>query len=88
MKKKAGTRRSKQTVISITEVTFESGPKKKINVQVDGERVGIPVASEVYAYWHDQFVRENPSQLQKKRFATLMSVVRAAFLEGVRVGRA
>ena len=68
--------------ISITEVTFSEGPKRDIRVEIDGEFVKIPVSAEVYAYWHDQFIRPNPTPQQRKRFSTLMNVVRAAYKEG------
>jgi hypothetical protein len=68
--------------VSITEVTFSEGPKRNIRVEIDGEMIDIPVSAEVYAYWHDQFVRPNPTAQQRKRFSTLMNVVRAAYKEG------
>ena len=68
--------------VSITEVSFSKGPRRAIRVEIDGATVEIPVSAEVYAYWHDQFVRPNPTPHQRKRFATLMNVVRAAFKEG------
>jgi len=70
--------------VSITEVTFSRGPEKHIRVEIDGQVVRIPVTDEVYAYWQEQFVRPNPTHQQRKRFGTLMSVVRAAYLEGRR----
>lgn len=68
--------------VSITEVTFSEGPKRNIRVEIDGAIASIPVSAEVYAYWHDQFVRPNPTPQQRKRFSTLMNVVRAAYKEG------
>jgi len=53
-----------------------------IRVEIDGEMVRIPVSAEVYAHWHDQFVRPSATSLQRKRFSTLMNVMRAAFKEG------
>lgn len=68
--------------VSITEVTFSKGPERKIRVEIDGETVQIPVSTEIYAYWQEQFVRPNPTAQQRKRFSTLMNIVRAAFKEG------
>jgi len=59
---------------------------KVIMVTVDDRRVAIPVAPEVKAYWEEQFFRTNPSRLQQRRWATLMSVVRAAYKKGVSDG--
>lgn len=74
--------------ISITEVSFGEGPKgRHIRVEIDGETVKIPISEEIYAYWHSQFVRPNPTPQQRKRFTTLMSVVRAAYKEGVNRGQ-
>jgi hypothetical protein len=72
--------------VSITEVVFSEGPKRHIRVQIDGEEVRIPVSDEVYAYWQAQFVRPNPTHQQRKKFATMMNIVRAAYKEGHRQG--
>ncbi len=79
MRKASG---SKDFTVSITEVTFSKGPKRNIRVEIDGQKVNIPVNADVYAYWHEQFVRPNPTPQQRKRFSTLMNVVRAAYKEG------
>ena len=68
--------------VSITEVSFSEGRQRSIRVEIDGAIVNIPVSAEVYAYWHDQFVRPNPTPQQRKRFTTLINVLRAAYKEG------
>jgi hypothetical protein len=70
--------------VSITEVTFSAGPQHHIRVEIEGEDVRIPVSGEVFAYWQEQFVRPNPPPQQRKRFSTLMNVVRAAYKEGLK----
>ncbi len=80
----------KQSVtISVTSVTVSAskGRRKTIRVNVNGQDVRIPVSDDVYAYWNEQFVRENPTPLQRKRFATFMSVLREAYLKGVEDGK-
>jgi hypothetical protein len=75
--------------ISITETTvrFQNKPKKHIRVNIDGRQVVIPVDAAVHAYWNEQFLRENPTPMQKKRFTTLMNVIRSAYLKGVQDGK-
>ena len=62
--------------INITEVTFVSGKTKNIRVNIDGQAVQIPVDEAVYAYFDEQFLRKNPTALQRKRFGTLMNALR------------
>jgi hypothetical protein len=59
-----------------------------IFIVIDDERVRIDVPPEVKAYFDSLFVRENPTALQKKKYATLMSLVRAAYRAGVQAGEA
>jgi hypothetical protein len=75
--------------ITITETTvrFGSKPEKYIRVNIDSRQVAIPVDAAVYAYWNEQFLRKNPTTMQKKRFATFMNVIRAAYLQGVQYGK-
>ena len=82
--KNGGPRRvtAKKVEVSITEVTLFTGKKEKIHFNVDDERVEIEVAPEIKAYFNEQFYREKPTKLQSKRFATLMSLLRAAYRAG------
>jgi len=73
--------------ISVFSASFESGKNKFIRVKVDGKEVSIPVDETVYAYFQEQFLRKNPTPLQEKRFATIMNVLRAAYLKGIEDGR-
>lgn len=57
-----------------------------IRVEINNSIVSIPVPDDVYAYWHEQFVRQHPTPAQRKRFTTLMNVVRAAYIKGHRDG--
>lgn len=72
---------------SVTEVTVSKGKQATIKVNIDGVDVRIPVAPEVRAYFQDQFVRDSPSALQRKKFATLMHVIRAAYKKGLADGK-
>jgi len=76
-----------KTTISVTEVTIVTGKTKSIRLNLDGRIVNVPVDESVYAYFKDQFLRENPTQLQKKRFATIMNVLRAAYVKGISDGK-
>jgi hypothetical protein len=75
----------KDTRISITEVTISTGKKQKIfKLVVDGKTISIPVDNEIFAHYKDQLWRENPSKAQRDRFATVMNLMRAAYLKRVR----
>lgn len=76
----------KEVTVNVTEVTIVSGKKKNIKVNIDGVNVHIPVDEGVYAYFHDQFSREYPTALQRKKFATIMNLLRAAYVKGVSDG--
>lgn len=78
----------REVTMTVTEVTVTQGhtATATIRVKMDDRHVAIPVAPEIKAYWEDQFFRENPTPLQKKRFATLMSIVRAAYSKGLADG--
>jgi hypothetical protein len=54
----------------------------EIELFIDDEKVKISVPKEVKAHFDDQFVRENPTSLQKKKYAVLMSLLRAAYKAG------
>lgn len=72
---------------SVTEIVISSGKQKFIRVTVDGQDVRIPVDDDIYAYWQEQFVRNNPTPQQRKRFGTFMNVVRAAYKKGLKDGK-
>lgn len=68
--------------ISITEVTILAGKKRIFKLIVDGKNVSIPVEAETFANYQNQLWRESPTPKQKKVFATVMSLMRAAYLKG------
>ena len=76
-----------QTHVSITEVTVLSGKKKSFKLEVNGQRITIPVDNEIYAHYKDQLWRENPTRKQKDVFATVMNLMRAAYLKGCEDGK-
>lgn len=76
-----------QVKVSVTEVTITSEKKKNIRIPVDGTDILIPVDETVYAYFHEQFLRENPTPLQRKRYATITNILREAYLKGVKDGK-
>lgn len=73
---------SKSCRFTVAEVSFNDGPKKNIKINVDGRNVNIPVDDSVFAYFREQFWRENPTAKQKQRFATVVNVLRAAYQKG------
>ena len=73
--------------VSVFQASFGDGKQKHVRVRIDGKEVQIPVDESVYAYFHEQFLRKTPTPLQEKRFATVMNVLRAAYLKGVQDGK-
>jgi hypothetical protein len=76
----------KSFAMTITEVTMVSGKTKYIRIKLDGKDVRIPIDEAIYAYFKSQFSRDNPTSNQKKRFATLMQLLKAAYLHGLEEG--
>jgi hypothetical protein len=58
--------------------------KATINFDLDGRKVSVPIDAEVKAYFNSQFVRPNPTPEQRKRFSTVMNLLRAAYLKRTR----
>ncbi len=79
-KKKSATPRN--VTFSITEVTIHTGKTASLRFRVDGEEVTVNVPAELKAYFSEQFVRPNPTSAQKKRYATLMKLLEAAYKKG------
>jgi hypothetical protein len=73
--------------ISVAEVSISSGAKKTIRVKIDDRDIAIPVDQCVYAYFKEQFLRESPTPPQKRRFVTIMNVVRSAYQKGYSDGQ-
>jgi len=74
-------------VISVTEVTVLAGRNKGFKLDVNGERITVPVDEVVLAHYQNQIWRENPTPKQKRTFATVMSLMRAAYLKGLEDGK-
>jgi predicted component of type VI protein secretion system len=74
-------------VISITEVTVLAGKTKGFKLDVNGQNVTIPVDEALFAHYQNQIWREQPTPKQKRVFATVMSLMRAAYLYGLEDGK-
>ena len=72
---------------TITEVTISSGKKKSFKLEVNGELITIPIDEKIFAHYKDQLWRENPSRKQKDVFATVLNLMRAAYLKGREDGK-
>jgi len=72
--------------VSITEVTILAGKKRTFKLVVDGKNVSIPVEAETFANYQNQLWRENPTPKQKKVFATVMRLMRDAYIKGYQDG--
>jgi hypothetical protein len=78
---------AEETHISITEVTILTGRTKGFRLDVDNAQVTIPIDEALFAHYQNQFWRDNPTTQQKKKFGTLMSLLRAAYRKGVADGK-
>jgi hypothetical protein len=76
------------TQISITEITILTGKKRGIKLDFGEKSVSIPVDEAIFAHYKNQLWRENPTPRQKKVFATVMSLMRAAYMKGCEDGKA
>ncbi|MFH1830173.1 MAG: hypothetical protein ABH871_05300 [Pseudomonadota bacterium] len=73
--------------IEISEVTILEGKSKTIDVKVNDKVVHVPMDKAVYAYFKEQFLRKNPTAQQRKKFATIMNVLRSAYIKGLSDGK-
>jgi hypothetical protein len=73
----------KDVHISVTEITIKTGKTKGFKLEVDGNAVTIPVDEAVFVNYQNQFPRQSPTPLQRKRFGTLMHLMRAAYQQGI-----
>lgn len=80
--------RSTTVTYSVAEVTVTTGRTSSIAIIIDNQRVTIPVPAELKAYFDQQFSRPNPSKLQAQKYATIMNLMRAAYLQGKKDGQA
>lgn len=68
--------------ITITEATVTTGSMASVEIFIDDKKVRISVPPEVKAYFNAQFVRDKPSKLQRQKYTTLMTLLRAAYRAG------
>jgi hypothetical protein len=78
---------NEDTHISITEITILTGKKKAFKIDINGSKVSIPADETLFTNYLNQFSRPNPTAQQKQRFSTLMNLVRAAYIQGLKDGR-
>jgi hypothetical protein len=78
---------SDEVTVSITEVTMLVGKKKAFKLKVDDRTVTIPVDEAIFTNYQNQFYREKPTPQQRRKFTTLMNLMRAAYKQGVKDGR-
>lgn len=60
--------------------------KNNFTLNVDDEQVQIPVNKDIFAHYVNQFKTNTDNQ--KRRRATLVNLMRAAYLQGIRDGSA
>lgn len=80
--KKAKSARSAGITITVSQTTINTGKNASIDITVDDKRVKIPVPSEVRAYFTEQFVRDTPTPQQRRKYATVMTLLAAAYKAG------
>jgi hypothetical protein len=69
-------------VVSLTKLVVHSTQKPTVIIKVDGRDTKIPVSSALKADFTNQFVRPNPSALQKRKFRTLKALMASAYAAG------
>ena len=74
----------------VTEIVFggEGQPSKYIRLELGERTVRIHVDDTTYANFKSEFVRSNPTEKQKVRHATMMQILRDAYLTGLKEGKA
>ena len=77
---------ARETHISVTEITVRTGRTKAFRFDLDGTQVTIPIDETVFTNYQNQFYRQNPTPAQRKKFATLMALVRSAYTQGLADG--
>jgi hypothetical protein len=60
---------------------------KPVSFRVYGKTVRVDVPSSVKAYFNEQFVRQAPSERQRKRYLTVQKLMTLAYLRGVQDGQ-
>ncbi len=85
-KKKASTSRPSVTMV-IQETRVTVGKTANISFDIDDQRVTIKVPAETKAHFTEQFVRPNPTALQRRKYATVMALIRAAYKAGLASSR-
>ncbi len=71
----------------ITELTTVLGKTKGFKLNVDGQSIMIQVDEALFSHYQNQFYREKPSALQKKKLQTLSNLMRAAYAQGLKDGK-
>lgn len=71
-----------QTTISVTEITILSGRKKAFKLKVNDKDVSIPIDEALFTHYQEQFYRPSPTLQQRNKFATLLNLMRAAYIQG------
>ena len=56
--------------------------QRSVNFNLGARRVSVPVPDDIKAYFNEQYVRENPTPLFRKRYSTLQNLMRLAYLKG------
>jgi hypothetical protein len=74
------------TTITVNIITIND-KTKAFRINVDGDKLEIPIGEALFANYINQFYRKSPSDPQRHRHSTLMALVRAAYLKGVSDGK-
>jgi hypothetical protein len=74
--------------MSISEVIWDSGRERTIRFKLNDKEISVPVGGDVYAYFQGHFTRTNPTPLQRRRYKTLINIIRAAYQKGFRDAKA
>lgn len=71
--------------INILNIVVEEGAGAEdatLNLRIGDETIRVPISRELKAYFEEQFVRPNPTPQQRRRYSTLMNLLRSAYMKG------
>lgn len=78
----------KEMKVTFTFSINETDKTATLEFRAGGKPVVIDVPAELKAYFTSQFSRASPTPLQRRRYATLMRLLGAAYTKGVEDGQA
>jgi hypothetical protein len=73
--------------VSITEFTVPSGDKWELSLNIDGASLTVPIDQALFRQYRNHFAKKSPTAKHRKELATLLRLMRAAYLKGYQDGK-